>query len=357
MSNFSSLAPQTEKPLVIGTLSKRECLTKHKERTFLISVSFNEQIPYVAGDSLAIYPENETSQVIEFLNVLNISADFKLDDHVTAFEHLKKRTALNKWTSKLSALLFNEPKLPDHLKDLEPLVILKSLNISTSIAKEILLNLPPQLPRYYSIASSPLKDPSKIELLVSLNAFELNGTVQYGVASSFLCHHAPIGSKLFCFIHKAAHFRLPEDDRSIIMIGPGTGVAPFRAFIQERVFKKQTNNWLFFGERNAASDFYFQQEFNAYQNDSLLKLTLAFSRDQEYKVYVQDKLYEHKNELYSWLKKEAILYVCGDAKQMAKSVEMTLIKIIAEFECIDEKEALKMLRNWKKEGRYNLDIY
>lgn len=357
MSNFSSLAPQTEKALVIGTLKERKCLTKNDERTFFISITFEDKVPYLTGDSLAIYPENEDFQVIEFLNALKLPLDFKLYDEITAFDFIKKRTALNKWSSKLSALLFNEPKLPEHLKDLDPLSILKTLILSTQLAKDVILNLPPQLPRYYSIASSPTKDPQTIELLVSLNAFEVNGQIQYGVASSYLCKNLKIGSQLFCFVHKAEHFRLPEDDRPIIMIGPGTGVAPFRAFIQERIFKKQHQNWLFFGERNANSDFYFEEEFKDYQDSSNLKLSLAFSRDQEHKVYVQDRLFEEKNELYQWLKKEAFIYICGDAKQMAKSVEATLVKIISEIDGIDEKEALKMLRGWRKEGRYNLDVY
>jgi sulfite reductase (NADPH) flavoprotein alpha-component len=357
MSNFSSLAPQTEKHLVVGKLKERRCLTKNGERTYFISIAFEENVSYTTGDSLAIYPENENFQVIEFLNALNLAQDFVLYDEITAFEFIKKKTALNKWSSKLSALLFNEPKLPEHLKDLDPISILKNLTLSTELAKEVILNLPPQLPRYYSIASSPTKDPRTIELLVSLNAFEVNGQLQYGVASSFLCKNLEIGSQLFCFIHKADHFRLPEDDRPIIMIGPGTGVAPFRAFIQQRVFKKQHLNWLFFGERNAQSDFYFEEEFKDYQDSSNLKLSVAFSRDQEHKVYVQDRLFEQKHELYQWLKKDALIYICGDAKQMAKSVEATLVKIIAELEGIDEKEALKMLRAWRKEGRYNLDVY
>lgn len=357
MANFLIPDSAKEKTILRARLTQREQLTKNDNRTYLLTLEFDEDVPFKAGDSLAIFPKNSTADVLAFLNALNLDPDFKLDHDVNAFDFLQTKVNLSKWNSKLSQLIFNEPKLPDALQNLSPLAILQTLTVHPSIAKDIVCLLPPQMPRYYSIASSPKKNPRLIELLVSLNRYNIDGKQCFGLASSFLCLDSPLDTTLYGFLHPAEHFRLPEEDMPIIMIGPGTGIAPFRAFIQERVHANSAKNWLFFGERNKNSDFYFQEELMNYHLDNKLHLCLAFSRDQEHKIYVQDLIYEHKEAFYEWIKKGALIYVCGDAKNMAKDVEATIIKILAEYENIELKQAQLMLRALRKEKRYNLDVY
>lgn len=357
MANFLIPDSAKEKTILKARLHHRQQLTKNDNRTYLLTLAFDEDVHFKAGDSLAIFPKNSTQDVLAFLEVLNLAPDDKLDYDITVFDFLQTKVNLSKWNSKLSQLVFNEQKLPDSLQNLSPLQILKTVTISHTIAKDLLFLLSPQMPRYYSIASSPKVNPRFIDLLVSLNRFEIDGKQCFGLASSFLCLESPVDSTVYGFLHPAEHFRMPEEDVPMIMIGPGTGIAPFRAFIQERVRAHICKNWLFFGERHKESDFYFQEELMSYHLDHKLRLSLAFSRDQEHKIYVQDLIYTHKEEFYDWIKKGAIIYVCGDAKNMAKDVEATIIKILSEYEKIELKQAQLMLRALKKERRYNLDVY
>jgi sulfite reductase (NADPH) flavoprotein alpha-component len=357
MSNFILPDPAYEKSILTGTLIERDLLTKADRRTFLLKLELNQPTHYTSGDSFALYPENSHTAVINFIQTLNLDPDLKVDAHLSVYDFLKKKVSLSKWTSKMSALLFKEGKLPDELKELQPITILKQLTISTTLGLQLLPLLPPQMPRYYSIASSPCHSPGHLDLLVCLNCFECEGVTQFGLASSYLCLDAPLGTQLYGFIHHAEHFRLPCPSEPIIMIGPGTGVAPFRAFIQDRIAQGASQNWLFFGERTRQNDFYFEDEFLTYQDQNRLKLSLAFSRDQEHKVYVQHLLMEHKQQIYEWMSSNAHIYVCGDAKNMARDVESSLVSIIAEYESLDYPSALMKLRSWRKEKRYHLDVY
>lgn len=189
-------------------------------------------------------------------------------------------------------------------------------------------------PRYYSISSSMKTVGDEIHLTVR--------HIHDGICTSFLCERAEIGAKIPLYIHKARSFKLPEDETTpLIMIGPGTGVAPYRAFMQERPHAK---SWLFFGEWTRKHHFFYEKFWNSLDN---LRLTTAFSRDQKEGVYVQDRLWEHRKELTKWLEEGATLYVCGDAKQMAKSVEKILKEIFSP----------QKVRELRKQGRYLRDIY
>lgn len=349
--------PAQDKKIFSGLLKQRTSLNKHQERTFFLTLEFDEQIPFISGDSFAIYPENSTKDILDFCRVLNIDPYQEFTPQLNIFDFLKKKVALNKWNSKMSAVVFEDGKLPLELKELSPIEILKRVNFDALKAIELISVLSPQMPRYYSIASSPIKNASQIDLLVTLNWFEIDGEIKYGVASSFLCHEAEIGTKIHGFIHSADHFRVPENETPIIMIGPGTGIAPFRAFIQDRIHAHHKKNWLFFGERTRASDFYFEEELSFLADRGDLKLSLAFSRDQEHKIYVQDLLKAQKAQVYQWLQEGAYIYVCGDAKNMAKDVEQALVEILIEYESLDPKEAILRLRQWRKQKRYNLDVY
>lgn len=219
--------------------------------------------------------------------------------------------------------------------------------------------LRPIQPRPYSIASSPLAHPGQIHFTVGIVRYELRGTRRTGVTSSLLAERLPIGASLPAFVHVAPAFRLAAPDVPIVMIGPGTGVAPFRSFLQHR---KATGakgpSWLFFGERQRATDFLYEAEFTAMQKEgTLAKLDVAFSRDQADKVYVQHRMRERAADLYAWIEKGAVIYVCGDAHKMAPDVHATLVDILAKHGGTGPGAALDRLHDLEKRGRYQRDVY
>lgn len=357
MSNLFQKTSSPTKDILHARLASRKLVTKNDERTFLVTLEFDEPVSFLTGDSIALYPHNKDEDVYNFCKSLRLAPSIQIHESLTLYNYLKKQVSLSKWTTKMSQLLFLEGKLPAEMKELDPLVIIESLNLSSDISLKLLECFAPQMPRYYSIASSPVVSTNKIDLLVALNSYEVDGIKKFGLASSFLCKDIEIGTPIQGFIHSAHHFRIPEPSHPIIMIGPGTGIAPFRAFIQERIQQKAIQNWLFFGERNRLSDFYFEEELLDLEARGELKLSCAFSRDQDHKVYVQHLILEHKHEIASWLDKGAHIYVCGDAKNMAKDVEQALVEIIQDYQGLDPKSALMLLRDWKKSRRYNLDVY
>jgi len=222
-------------------------------------------------------------------------------------------------------------------------------------ADELLGTLKRLQPRLYSIASSAKAYPREVHLTVA--------AVRYGkrkgVSSTFLADRAGNG-EVPVFVQPSKHFRLPADgDVPIIMIGPGTGVAPFRAFLQERrALGHQGRNWLFFGEQHAASDFYYQDELQGMQRDGLLShLSLAFSRDQAQKIYVQDRIREHGAELWRWLQEGAQLYICGDASHMAKDVDQALRQVAHRHGGLGVESAVDYWRRMSEQKRYLRDVY
>ncbi len=220
--------------------------------------------------------------------------------------------------------------------------------------------LAPLLPRFYSIASSPSVHPDEAHLTVSLSSYEYKGEIRYGVASQFLCHLAtPHVTPIPCYVQPAAHFTIPSHSHAdLIMVGPGTGVAPFRAFVQERLAQNATgNHWLFFGERHRATDFFYEEFWTALAQQQKLKLDLAFSRDQAEKIYVQHRMEENGLELWNWLDRGAYLYVCGDADPMAKQVEQTLLQIFETHGKLSSEESKLFLKTLRKEKRFLSDVY
>lgn len=219
--------------------------------------------------------------------------------------------------------------------------------------------LRPIQPRPYSIASSPLLHPGQIHFTVGIVRYDLRGKRRAGVASSLLADRLPIGAALPAFVHVAPGFRLAAPDVPIVMIGPGTGIAPFRSFLQHR---KATNakgpSWLFFGERQRATDYLYESELAAMQKEgTLAKLDVAFSRDQADKIYVQHRMREQARELYAWIEKDAAIYVCGDAHRMAPDVHAALVEILAQQGGMSPEAALDRLHDLEKRGRYQRDVY
>ncbi len=215
-------------------------------------------------------------------------------------------------------------------------------------------------PRLYSISSSLKAHPEQVHLTVGAVRYEQGGVAHKGVASTFLADRLDIGKTTGVFVHTAPHFRLPTDlSKDVIMVGPGTGIAPFRAFLQERAATNATGrNWLFFGDQHAASDFLYRAEIETFfREGTLTKLDLAFSRDQAEKIYVQTKMLQAAAELWSWLQAGAYFYVCGDASRMAKDVDAALHKIAQEQGGLSEAEAAAYLAELKKGKRYARDVY
>jgi sulfite reductase (NADPH) flavoprotein alpha-component len=215
-------------------------------------------------------------------------------------------------------------------------------------------------PRLYSISSSFNATPGKISLSVDAVRYAIKNRKRTGVASTFLADRVKPGDVLKVYVQKAHAFGLPQDSTvPIIMVGPGTGVAPFRAFLHDRnATKAKGRNWLFFGHQRSDFDFFYSDELNAMKASGLLtRLSLAWSRDGAEKFYVQDRMREVGRDLWAWLADGAHVYVCGDAKRMAKDVERALVDIVAQFGARSTDEAVSFVADLKKKGRYQQDVY
>jgi sulfite reductase (NADPH) flavoprotein alpha-component len=216
------------------------------------------------------------------------------------------------------------------------------------------------MPRLYSIASSPRLYPEEIHLVIAVVRYESNGRDRVGVCSSFLADRVELDVTPTPVFISHSHFGPPADlSKDVIMVGPGTGIAPFRAFVQDRVTAGAAGrNWVFFGDQKRATDFLYEDEWMKYAADgSVARLDLAFSRDQPQKIYVQDRMRENAAELWSWLKNGAYFYVCGDAKRMAKDVDLALHEIIAQHGGMDAASAAEYVKQLKKDKRYQRDVY
>lgn len=213
-------------------------------------------------------------------------------------------------------------------------------------------------PRLYSIASSPDAHSGEVHITVAKNTFKVNDETRFGLASDFLSHLNE-NTELKFYVSPNNQFRLPEEDQNIIMIGPGTGIAPFRSFLAERDSTGATGkNWLFFGEQHFATDFLYQTEIqNWFETGVLTKVNIAFSRDQQEKIYVQHKMLQHGAEFFEWLHAGSYVYVCGTKDPMSIDVEQTLLQIIEKFGERSKEEAEQFLDDMKEEGRYVKDVY
>jgi sulfite reductase (NADPH) flavoprotein alpha-component len=282
-------------------------------------------IRYAPGDCVAVLPPNPAEGVERLLEALG--GDCEVESRAGEKSSLKRlltHSNLTRVPPKLKKLTGVES---DHLLD--------HITDPQSFAK----TLPPQLPRYYSIASSQLAHADEVHLTVR--------HTPGGICTGFLCEEVPLGEPLVPIYHQSgAHFALPEDGEApVIMIGPGTGVAPYRAFVQERHQLGHTGpNWLFFGEWTQAGHFFYGEEWSTWEN---LRVSTAFSRDGSDKLYVQHKILEAANELLDWIDRGAYIYLCGDASQMAPAVDAALEQIVG-------REKLKELRRTK---RYRRDVY
>ncbi len=334
-------------------------------------------VTYEVGDSLGVFPTNDPSLVSELLGVLGLTGGEIVPDTngnpLTLREALLKFYVITEMDKKLlAAIAEKEPAaakfllmvtpdgkddLDDYLYGREVIDALLEYPAAKFTAEEFVKVLRKLQPRLYSIASSQKAHPAAVHLTVAAVRYESNGRKREGVCSTFLADRA---DTVPVFVHTAKHFRVPENTSTpVIMVGPGTGIAPFRAFLQERKVTGATGkNWLFFGDQKAETDFLYREELEAYQAEGVLNhLSLAFSRDQAEKIYVQHRMIEKADQLYAWLEEGAYFYVCGDAKRMAKDVDVALHRVLEISGGKSPKEAALYVSELKKLKRYVKDVY
>ena len=322
-------------------------------------------LTFEPGDALGIVPENDPETVEAVLRAAGMDGDGALHSQLaTEFDI----TVLSRQVIDAYAALNPDPRLRDLLagdawrgyvegRQIVDLLEGYPTTLTSAQFTGLLRRLPPRL---YSVASALEASPDEAHLLVGVVRYESHGRARRGVASGFVADRLGVGHKLKVYAKPNRNFRLPDDpDRPIVMIGPGTGVAPYRAFLQHRqATGAPGRNWLFFGERNFTHDFLYQLEWQEWLKDGVLtRLDVAFSRDQPEKIYVQHRLWERRAELFAWLEDGAHLYVCGDEKAMAKDVHATLAAIVADRSGRSPADAEAYLADLKKQRRYQRDVY
>ena len=347
------------------------------KETYHLALSLeNSNITYEPGDCLGIIPENDEQLVDLLIQTLNLNEmelvtvneetiplkralQTKLE--ITFLSKSLMRKMLHFTENKsFKQLMENEVALKEYIvgRDLVDVVSeFGPFTWNSAQFTELLRKMPVRL---YSIASSNRAHKDEVHLTIGKVSFEKNNRIRIGVCSGQIANRTQIGYKLPVYKQKAPNFKLPKDDNTpIIMIGAGTGIAPYRSFIEERIEREAKGmSWLFFGEQHKATDFLYQKDWERWlTNGQLTKMDVAFSRDQEEKVYVQHRMEEHAKELYEWIQQGAIIYVCGDKNYMAKDVDAMLHKIIETQGNKSKEEAIEIIGALKKQKRYQRDVY
>lgn len=332
---------------------------------------------YEAGDALGVWPSNCDKLVSELISVAGLKADAKI--HVDGHGEMPLQAALLKHyeiaritpdflklvsdvskNTQLATLLQDNNKvaLKDWLWSKQTVDVLHTFPAKLKV-QALLGALKRLQPRLYSISSSPKATSGEVHITVSTVRYKCEDKQRKGVCSTFMADFTG-DATVPIFVQKSANFRPPANSETpMIMVGPGTGIAPFRAFLQERHARKDTGkNWLFFGEQHIATDFYYRDEIESWQKDGFLtKLDLAFSRDQAEKIYVQDRMREQGAELWTWLEAGAHFYVCGDASRMAKDVDQALREVIQKHGGLSESAAKVYVQKLSSDKRYVRDVY
>lgn len=368
--------PYHSRVLVNGLLTAEgsEKETRHVE------LALEPGMTYTPGDAVGIIPENRREAVDELLKVLAYTGSERVLDHykveVSLDEALRTRLAIGVLTrgaiqqyAKLApsneALKSyvgqdNKARAEEYCYGRELIDLVTDFPGVISQPQQLFQVVSRLTPRMYSIASSQALAADNVQTTVRVVRYDSHGRTRQGLCSGHMGERASVGENLPIFLHANGLFRLPEDSSApVIMVGPGTGIAPFRAFLQERRAKGELgNNWLFFGEQRRALDFLYKDELEGMHAEGFLtRLDTAFSRDQHKKVYVQDRMQENAAELYAWLERGAYFYVCGDASRMAKDVELALLDAIAKGSNGTLEHAQEYLDGMKKSKRYQRDVY
>ena len=354
--------------------------SRSAKETYHIELSLEGSgFDYQPGDVLGVIPRNSDDVVASLLKAGGLDGDAEVEHHVIGkmplvnaltteldITGLSRKVAAS-WqqicgSEELAELLAPESK--EKFKQWSfgrQIIDLLELYPAKTLKPQQLVDILRKLPvRLYSIASSLKAHPGEVHMTVAAVRYNSHDKTRKGVASTFLADDAPKGSKVSVYTHHNKNFRLPDsNDTPIIMVGPGTGIAPFRAFIEERsAAQAKGNSWLFFGDQHYNEDFLYQLEWQEHlKNGALSRIDVAFSRDQPEKVYVQHKLAEHAKDIWQWLQDGAHFYVCGDATYMAKDVNQTLIDIVAAQGAMSQEEAEAYVAALKKDKRYQRDVY
>jgi len=339
-------------------------------------------LTYQVGDSVAIFPQHDVLLVDHALEALQISGnelilDKRTQESLSLRSFLQTKAAITTLSrklfietakrhpdstkaAKLTALLENSPLLKEYLEKTDLGTFLKEHPEVKWETQDLCDQLMPLLPRFYSISSSMKAVGEEMHLTIAIPSYENPFQRALGVCTHYLCHLANLHeANIPLYVQPHHGFTLPENSAlPVIMVGPGTGIAPFRAFMQEREMQNATGkNWLFFGEWNRSHHFFYEDYWKELENSGKLRINAAFSRDQEHKVYVQHHLEAHGAEVFNWIENGASFFVCGDAHQMAKDVEGTLLSIFKCHGGFSEAEADKYLKTLRASKRYLRDVY
>ncbi|GAB16903.1 NADPH--sulfite reductase flavoprotein alpha-component [Gordonia effusa NBRC 100432] len=335
-------------------------------------------IEYQPGDGIGVTPVNDPTLVAAILTRLDVDPSTPVTvgrDEVTLLEALSHRVEISTPSTYFADFLAGRlpgSELAEAIATdtlgvwLRGKDVLDLLNIDDQLeisAQELIEELSPLAHRTYSIASSPTEHAGTVHITMSTVRYHAGDRMRGGVCSTYLADRRVVGhpedAHIGVFVTANRSFRLPDPATKVIMVGPGTGIAPFRAFLYERKATGATGeNWLFFGDQRRDHDFLYADELMRFTEEGLLShLDLAFSRDQEHKVYVQDRMRERGADLYAWLADGAHFYVCGDADQMAVDVEGALLDIVAEHGAMSRTQAEEFVAELKKTKRYLRDVY
>ena len=371
-------SPYTKEAPLSATLSVNQKITGRDSEKDVrhIEIDLGDSgLRYQPGDALGVWYQNDPQLVKELVELLWL----KGDEPVTVEGKTLPLSEALQWHFELTVntativenyatLTRSESLLPlvgdkaqlQQYAAATPIVDMVRFSPAQLDAEALIGLLRPLTPRLYSIASSQAEVESEVHVTVGVVRYEIEGRARAGGASSFLADRVEEDGEVRVFIEHNDNFRLPANPETpVIMIGPGTGIAPFRAFMQQRAADgAQGKNWLFFGNPHFTEDFLYQVEWQSYVKEGLLtRIDLAWSRDQQQKIYVQDKLREQGAELWRWINDGAHIYVCGDANRMAKDVEQALLEVIAEFGGMDAETADEFLSELRVERRYQRDVY
>jgi len=333
-------------------------------------------LAYEPGDSLGIHPRNCPELVAEILHALKLTGEERVEvgeEELLLQEALLSRLDLNCPGEEVVSLLARSATDPAEADGLSAIIeseeglagrglvdLFEEFPSARPDPADLAAALPPLRPRLYSISSSLRAHPGEVHLTVGVVRYRNRGRERKGVASTFLADRITEGSEVPVFVQRSEGFRLPSSGSTpIIMVGPGTGIAPFRAFLEERRAAGATGrNWLFFGEQREALDFLYREELEGFVREGVLtRLDTAFSRDGLEKVYVQHRLLENCAEVWSWLEDGAYFYVCGDARRMARDVDAALREAVSRGGGLTAEAAQRYLEALARAGRYQRDVY
>ncbi|EPM4140848.1 NADPH-dependent assimilatory sulfite reductase flavoprotein subunit [Klebsiella variicola] len=371
-------SPYTKEAPLSATLSVNQKITGRDSEKDVrhIEIDLGDSgLRYQPGDALGVWYQNDPQLVKELVELLwlkgdePVTVDGKTLPLAEALEwHFELTVNTATIVENYATLTRSESLLPlvgdkaqlQQYAAATPIVDMVRFSPAQLDAEALIGLLRPLTPRLYSIASSQAEVESEVHVTVGVVRYEIEGRARAGGASSFLADRVEEDGEVRVFIEHNDNFRLPANPETpVIMIGPGTGIAPFRSFMQQRAADgAQGKNWLFFGNPHFTEDFLYQVEWQSYVKEGLLtRIDLAWSRDQQQKIYVQDKLREQGAELWRWINDGAHIYVCGDANRMAKDVEHTLLEVIAEYGAMDAEAADEFLSELRVERRYQRDVY